>query len=254
MSRNEGMDNCFRKSIFIIMIISFLYYSDVAFASSYPSCFNRIMSSLWPKKENKIQVAAAQPVSSVKTYNNMNEAIKNLGHPIAYGADGEILKPDIYGKGYYGSGDLTPEKVISLGGIPDKSPKTPSLSLKDHVTNALDENHLPVSSFRGTTEIPVTPGGQGAVYWADEGGYVYEVNQVPMWNVNQHLEGKIKTPMKYGNNMYEGELEYAVPSRLPLECIERWGKVIASGSGSLFVRTWEENLKYNEINCSKYWQ
>jgi hypothetical protein len=51
----------------------------------------------------------------------------------------------------------------------------------------------------------------GAAYWADEGGIVIELKNVPGYDVNAALEGRVRTVRGYEGNPKFGEQEIAVP-------------------------------------------
>ncbi len=187
-------------------------------------------------------------------YTSIQEAILATGQPLAYDSEGNAVRPDVYGKGYHGRRFLTPEQVIADKGILGKTPKNPSLNLKEHSFNNLDQDGHSVSLFRGVTEVPSNGRDQGAAYWADVGGYVFEIDGVPMWDVNYHLEGITRTLSGFKSLPTAGEVEYAVPSEIPIECISRWGKVIESATGALFVRSWTENKFFDLDACGRHWR
>ena len=220
------------------------------------------MAGFFKSSKPKAKVAAAENsivVENVKigVFTSQEDAIKAMGHPVAYGPNGEVLKPDGFGHLFHGA-EITPEEVKKAGMIPGKNPENPSLNLHDHAVNKLDPvTGKPVSTFRGTTEMISSPGGgSGAAYWADEGGWVYELDGVPHWNVNAHLEGKVKKLDGTGfqGNAMAGETEFAVSSNIPIECIKRWGQVSAASSGALKVNAsaWEINGLYDAAKCAEH--
>lgn len=161
---------------------------------------------------------------------------------------GRSIPPDSFVGGYHGT-DIAPEAVQEDGGFPARGP-VEDWRLKEHA----EEDSAPVSAFRGSTPYPTSPDGEtGASYWAGEGGWVYQVSGVPTWGVNSELEGRVKT----GNGLYRGNLmseaEGAFPAQTPLECLERWGRVVESASGRLYVRDWVPNPRYDPAACSKFW-
>jgi hypothetical protein len=161
---------------------------------------------------------------------------------------GRAIPPDSFAGGYHGT-DIPPEAVEANGGFPARGP-VEDWRLREHA----EEASKPVSAFRGSTPYPTSPDGEtGASYWADKGGWVYQVSGVPTWGVNSDLEGRVKT----GNGLYRGSLmseaEGAFPAQTPLECVERWGRVGESSSGRLYVRDWVANPRYDPAACAKFW-
>ncbi|MEM7586706.1 MAG: hypothetical protein AAF560_25175 [Acidobacteriota bacterium] len=138
-------------------------------------------------------------------------------HPMAILPGGKKVGPDVAGhQGFFGTGDpkLTPDRVFA-DGLPARGP---NLSIEDHVNQAKD------SAFRGTTSEILTPDGQGAGAWADVGGWVYEIDGVPMWDANLALEGRRKIAVGlggYGGNLMHGELEKTILAHVPAERIKR---------------------------------
>jgi hypothetical protein len=99
--------------------------------------------------------------------------------------EGTELPPDHYGGGFYGT-DITPETLVADGGLLSRGT---NWNIIEHAENPPGAAR---SAYRGTTESPSSPiEGQGAAYWAGEGGYVYEITGVPTWNVARALEGRI---------------------------------------------------------------
>jgi|GEM_PF-3155405 len=170
--------------------------------------------------------------------------------PLAVLPSGQAIPPDSFTGGYHGT-DIGPDEVQSKGGLPARGP-VEDWRLLEHAEAA----STPVSAFRGSTPFPTSPDGQtGASYWADKGGWVYDVSGVPTWNVNPDLEGRIKR----GDGTFRGNLmsedESAFPAQTPLECIQRWGRVSESAIGNLYVRSgdWIKNPRYDPAICRKFW-
>ena len=140
------------------------------------------------------------------------------------------IPPDSCQGGYYGNSMLDPESVLESG----LESRGDNWDLLNHV---LQKGN---SAYRGTTKQIVYPeDGVGAAAFAGEDGYVYEITCVPSWDVNKHLQGRIKSSQwasKYGGNLANGEHEFAIPSFVPPSHIKRYGKVVQSAaSGTLFV-------------------
>jgi Domain of unknown function (DUF4157) len=144
------------------------------------------------------------------------------------------VKPDGRGTIYHGS-ETTPQQIQAQGGLPPKGNNT---DLLNHAQGGGD------SAFRGGTKIisnKVADAPGGAAHWAGEGKYVYEIEGVPHWDVNTHLEGRVPQPGGgFGGNPAKGEFELAFPANTPIQNIRRWGKVERSESGALVVKSWHE--------------
>lgn len=159
--------------------------------------------------------------------------------PFAILPDGSEYPPDSLMGGYYGTSLLTPEAVEEAGGLEARGS---NMSLLAHV-----EQHTKDSAFRGTTEVLSTPDGTaGAVLWAGEGGFVFEIRGVPTWNVNRALEGRVPGPLGFQDNPMGGELENVVVARVPWNKIRRTGQVSATRTGRLVIREWKENPHFLE--------
>jgi hypothetical protein len=143
--------------------------------------------------------------------------------------DGTPVPPTSYRGGYHGTD--TPPSVALSEGFPGRGT---DLSLHGHAEAKGN------SAFRGTTEFPSGPNPDapsGAAYWAGEGGWVYEIRNVPTWDVNALLEGRVKTPEGFRGNLMVGEGESAIPARVTPDKIVRYGQVVES-RGRLYVKDW----------------
>lgn len=132
--------------------------------------------------------------------------------------NGEFVAPAKLGTHqYYGTSDLTPD-VAFTEGVPLKGV---CIDLLRHAGKGRD------SRFRGTTPILVVNEalGQGAMCWADEGGWVYELDSIPGWDIEKLLDGKVPTANGFGGAPYPGEMEGAIDSRIPGSMIRRAGQV-----------------------------
>jgi len=185
------------------------------------------------------------------------EKLGHLGLVRLVDADGDIAKAQkvmedkvevvtIYGEpflptsrmgGWHGTGDISPEVAFNFGLPDDKG------SDVDLVAHVLENNGE--AALRGTTPQPFTPDGkQGAGQWAGDGGWAYEIRDVPTWDVNQLFEGRLKGPDgSYVDNPLRGELESSIPRRVPPEYIKGAWKIIER-HGSLRLGDWIPNPKY----------
>ena len=172
--------------------------------------------------------------------------------PTAILPDGSAIAPDSYMGGFHGT-NIPPDQVVSDQGLSARGPME-DWRILEHVESRSAE----ASAFRGTTPFVASPEGDGgAAYWADQGGWVYELRGVPTWDVNSDLEGRVERPDgTYRDNLMRGEVEYAVPAKVPIECIVRWGQVRESATnGKLYVPLsgWAANPQYDLQQCLKFW-
>jgi hypothetical protein len=113
---------------------------------------------------------------------------------------------------------------IYRGGLPARGSNT---DLADHANS-----NAPDSAFRGATTAPVSQAqNAGAAYWAGEGGLVVEFTNVRGYDVNQALDGRVRTVQGFGGSRYAGEQEIAVPGAIPPENIGRVGVVVTLPTG-----------------------
>lgn len=148
--------------------------------------------------------------------------------------NGREIPCTFVGDGFHGTSKYTPEQVFA-DGIP---PKGNDRRLYEH---ALGNES---SAFRGTTAYPsISPNGQGAVYWADVGGWVYEIEHVPMWSLEKELQGQVPGPTGFENCPNVGELEQATPARIEVNRIVRAFVVEAGrvrhGQQLLLAKLWK---------------
>eukprot|EP00546_Thalassionema_frauenfeldii_P012160 CAMPEP_0178917252 /NCGR_PEP_ID=MMETSP0786-20121207/13141_1 /TAXON_ID=186022 /ORGANISM="Thalassionema frauenfeldii, Strain CCMP 1798" /LENGTH=231 /DNA_ID=CAMNT_0020590777 /DNA_START=54 /DNA_END=746 /DNA_ORIENTATION=+ len=147
------------------------------------------------------------------------------------GSSVKDIPPDSCTGGYYGHSDLDPEQVMKEGLLQ----RGDDWDLLHHAEQRGN------SAFRGTTTQITYPDGNGAASWAGEGGCVYELTCVPTWDVNKHLQGRRLVSEwavgkdRFGGNLALGEHEFAVSSRVPPEHIKRYGRVVESANGLLYV-------------------
>jgi hypothetical protein len=170
--------------------------------------------------------------------------------PVAVLPDGTAVPPDSYGGGFHGA-RTSPEQVLKEKGFRQET-LFEDWRLLEHVMS----ESSPHSAFRGATPFVSAPPDSphmGAAEWADEGGWVYDIFGVPTWDVNSSLEGRVPVAGMYRGNLMYGEVEQAIPSQIPLECIKRWGQVSDWG-GRNIVREWTPNPQYNDALCRRFFE
>ena len=149
--------------------------------------------------------------------------------------DGTEIEPTCVQGVFHGT-SLFPPTVAFNTGIPQKGDDR---RLLEHA-NGNDR-----SAFRGSTTHPALAPGLGAAYWADVGGWVYQVSPIATWHLERELEGRVPVPGGFSGAPHIGESEHAVPSQLTPECLTRVGQVEAGrpvGSEQrLLVRHWYRN-------------
>ncbi|GLO16057.1 hypothetical protein PPUJ20028_46430 [Pseudomonas putida] len=149
--------------------------------------------------------------------------------------NGEEIDPTYHGAGYHGT-SLDPEYVFKHGFTARGSDRR----LLEHVLNNSQ------SAFRGTTASAnvCSENAQGAVYWAEIDGWVYEIVSA-CWNVEKELEGRVPTPSGYGNSPHKGELEAAIPGEVRPHQIRMASKVIGK-HGRLRASEWHFNKSFRK--------
>jgi hypothetical protein len=149
--------------------------------------------------------------------------------------DGRQVPPSSFAGGYHGNGDVSPEVALREG----LAGRGDDWRLREH------SEQRGGSAFRGATGVVSEPlSGNGAAYWAGEGGWVYEIRGVPSWDVNVLLEGRVNVVGTWRGNLMHGEQEIAIPARVSPERIRAYGRVEADAAGRLFVRQWILNPGY----------
>ncbi|MHB2018929.1 MAG: hypothetical protein ACYCW6_18440 [Candidatus Xenobia bacterium] len=154
--------------------------------------------------------------------------------PHAILPDGSEAAPTDYGGGFHGTSEVPPEVALK-DGLPAHGD---DWNLLEHVYQ--DGN----SAFRGATRYITDPvRDTGAAYWAGQGGWVYDVEHVPTWDVNALLEDRIPNPDGFGyrSNPVYGENEMAIPGHILPQNIRRWGQVASDATGHLYVPDWHDN-------------
>lgn len=141
--------------------------------------------------------------------------------PYAILPDGTEVLPDHHSTVYYGTDKITPEDVVRAGGIPSKTGEQ-DRRLYEHTADGAN------SAFRGVTPFvraPAKEAGQGAAEFAVHSadvGYVYTIEGAPVWELGQHLQGRIPEPLvgyRSARPGISGEVESVTESRVPLRFV-----------------------------------
>ncbi|MBN4172934.1 hypothetical protein BV321_01279 [Pseudomonas syringae pv. actinidiae] len=149
--------------------------------------------------------------------------------------NGTRVSPQGIGDRFYGTAHVAPQSAFEHG-----------LPIKGYCADLLRHARRgQESAFRGTTERAVISHsqGQGAIYWADEDGWVYELGELSGWDVEQLLEGIVPTPAGFTGVPYPGELECAIHSRISPAMIRRAAQVF-KGRRCLELGEWKVNRNY----------
>ena len=182
--------------------------------------------ALLTKLQGAIQPGAQ---ASVAASNTRRPATSKLQQAIL--PDGTKVAPSSQGGGYHGTNTIDPRAALKHG-LPARGN---DWRLKEHS----EQNGS--SAFRGTTAVVSEPvSGNGAAYWAGEGGWVFEIRKIPSWDVNTLLEGRVQTLSGFRGNLMHGENETAIPARVAPVNIKAYGKVV-SENGKLKVKDWIQN-------------
>lgn len=127
-------------------------------------------------------------------------------NPVAK-VNGELFEPTVnHIHGYHGN-KAKPEDVFEHG-FPAKGPSI------DLVIQALDGEGR---AFRGTCDFIFSPDREsGPGQFAGEGGFVYEIDGVPGWDVNKLLEGRVANAVTgYGGSPFTSEVETTILGHVP---------------------------------------
>jgi hypothetical protein len=159
------------------------------------------------------------------------------------------MKADtLRGSGYHGN-DMTPDEVVAAGGLPEKGENW--YLLEHAIPQKATIKHGGESAMRGSTGIVSNAEGlpSGAAYWGD---WVFEFDGMPVWSVNKALQGRVRADdgVHWDNNPYHGEAENAVPARIPIERIKRWGRVkveVREMKEYKSVPEWTSNPQYKPL-------
>ncbi len=134
----------------------------------------------------------------------------------------------------YGTDELSPEVVFEHG----LAARGTNTELVSHANQRGD------SAYRGTTLEILLPGRNldgaagAAGNWAGAGGWVYEIDGTPSWDVNSALEGRVRQPDgSFGGNPVRGERERAILANVPSERIV----------GAYPIYGTEPNLRHGEL-------
>lgn len=139
--------------------------------------------------------------------------------PTATLPNGKAVEPSAWGGRYFhGTNEVSPTQAFEHG-LAGRGPNT---DLYEHVTQKGD------SAFRGTTDhIFNAERTSGAGAWAGEGGWVYEIDGTPTWDVNAALDHRVQMPDgSFKSNPMGGEQEHAALANIPPERIVRAYQVV----------------------------
>ena len=149
--------------------------------------------------------------------------------PVVY-VNGEPVPPSHYGRVYHGD-STTPEQLQSSGGF--KAYGT-NWDLVEHVDATGSQ-----ASGGGSSALRGGTGSLGkAAHWGD---WVYEVEGLPVWDVDKILQGKVRIAGmgEYRGALMHGEAESSIPGEIPLKNVIRFGRSVEIGkSGATGVRDW----------------
>ncbi|MFZ0548631.1 MAG: hypothetical protein WAM60_24490, partial [Candidatus Promineifilaceae bacterium] len=180
------------------------------FFSWLSSLFSRRGTGVLPEELGELEETAGGEISELE-----EAAAGGLaaGDKAVVYINGKPFEPTSYGRVFHGT-ELPPEIVVREG-LPEKGS---NWDLLNHVKQGPD------SALRGaTTEVFTPDRSAGAGKW---GEWVYEIRGMPSWDTNALLEGRVKTPGEFKGNPMYGELEQAIPARVPAENIVRVAHIV----------------------------
>jgi len=158
--------------------------------------------------------------------------------------NGQKVSPEPCGMLFYGTDKIGIDEAFRSG-IPLKGH---DWRLLEHVLQTRQNGHNALSAFRGTTVLAnINPNlGQGAIHWAQEGGWVYHIGPMEGWNPEKLLEGQVKVAERFKGTPYEMELETSVSALIAPNQIYKAGLVVESAN-CLVVREWTLNPNYPKL-------
>ncbi len=145
-----------------------------------------------------------------------------------------IVKPQTCGVRHHGTNTITEQDFEINRGLPAKGS---DIDLIRHVEPPPQRKEE--SAFRGTTPFPRSPidDRTGAIYWAGDGGFLYQIQNWKGYNISELLDGRIKNGMgMFRSPHMTAEHETAVPARVPAEFIKRIGRVSENDHGQPIVK------------------
>ena len=162
--------------------------------------------------------------------------------PMATLPNGTRVAPDTSsGALFHGTSDIAPAEAFERG----LAGRGENIGLLDHV------NQTPNRAFRGTSRqrafgSPKDP--DGPIRWADEGGWVYEIENTPAWDANAQLEGRVpKSDGGFGGNPMHGEHEQIILAGVPSERIKGAYPVRAGVHAPLEFGEFIPNPNYKKV-------
>ncbi|MEO8704203.1 MAG: hypothetical protein ABI867_29390 [Kofleriaceae bacterium] len=197
--------------------------------------FDHVEPRLGTDATRKLEAAIAQRAgkSAPEIYRN----------PHATLPDGQRVEPNAWGGTLYHGTTISPEAVFESG-LAGRGSET-SLVQHLHQRNG--------SAFRGTTkQVFYEPGGTtggGAGSWADAGGWVYEIDGTPSFDVNANLYGRVKQPDgSYAiTNVMGAEHEHAILANVPRERIRGAYPILRDAAARLTKGSFVPNPHYRAL-------
>lgn len=188
-----------------------------------------------------VSVALADELGDLLSAQHGKTKLSVYRKPVA-SINGEPVKPtSTNSHGYHGH-HAKPEEVFAHG-LPAKGP---SVDLENHVMAGEGR------AFRGLAPYVCSPDGEsGPCYFADEGGFVYEVDCVAGWDVNGLLAGRIhKGVAGYGGNPFTSEVETAILGHVPPSHIKGAYPIKSYRGTRLIPGTYTKNPSYEPCTAS----
>jgi len=154
--------------------------------------------------------------------------------------DGKWAPPTFWGSGFHGD-KADPKDVFEhgfRGGGRDWDLDKHRMEQSDTTKGG--------TAFMGTTRFIGNPGGPdagpAAIDWAGAGGYVYEIDGVPLWDTQKLLDPFVERTRHYGglpngrmvvDVVVRGECEFATARNIPRERIKGCWLVVETANGRL---------------------
>jgi len=188
-----------------------------------------------------VNVALADELGDLLSAQHGKTKLSVYRNPVASIKGEPVMPTTLKTHGYHGN-HAKPEEVF-VHGFPAKGP---NLDLETHVKAGGGR------AFRGTAPFACAPDGEsGPCYFADEGGFVYEIDGVAGWDVNSLLAGRIHNGIQgYGGNPFTSEVEIAILGHVPASRIKGAFAVRKYRGLRLIPGTYTKNPNYEPLMAS----
>lgn len=167
----------------------------------------------------------------------LDDSASALLVPCALLWDGRLVPADSVLGGYHGTSRIAPEEAFRRGLVAGEALSDTAAGLRAQEGGAL----------RLVSELVADPvAGAGAAEEAGEGGWVYEIRDVPTWPIAATQD--VQESFGRGRDAADTPAVLAlIPNDVPASSIVRAGRVERLPSGRLAVRSWVDNPSHGVV-------